>query len=147
MSGTDPLQTFDPTLRLSVVTGSRIDVGDDGVNDAATLLGACIDHVGFGVAHFRLDLSDETRRFSLSTSADVSVDGDGDTDFRETKAISPLIDLLGASLKGIRIDQDCRSAALAFDNGINVRVWWPDKIYDNLLIVRDERDDGWFVLG
>lgn len=147
MTAFHPLRTFDPTLMLSVVTGFRIDVGEDGVNDVATLLGAYVDHVGFGVAHFRLDLSDETRRFSLSTSADVSVDGDGDTDFRETKVVTPLVDLVGASLKEIRIDQDCRSAALEFDNGINVRVWWPDKIYDNLLIVRDEKDEGWFVLG
>jgi hypothetical protein len=134
-------------MRLAGLVAHLDRNGEHGVIGVVNLLGARVDVVGFGIAHFRLDLSDETRQFSVSTSADVCVSGGILADFRKSRAVTQLVDLVGACLKEIRIEQDSRTGALEFDNGIEVRVWRANEIYDNLLVIRDGRGEGWFVLG
>lgn len=112
------------------------------------LIGARIDAITFGVAHFQLRLSTEQEAYSVSTSADVSCEpSKGDPfDFREDKACSGLVGLIGAELCSLAVDEPGRSASLHFDEGRQVRAWWPDKVYDNIFIVRREGSDEWWVV-
>ncbi len=117
------------------------------MSELSQLIGARVDSVAFGEAHFRLDLSGAGRRFWISTAANVGASEGDLTDFREAKRGENIVGLLTAGLVDITVSGDCRSGTIEFDNGVKLRVWWPDKACDNLFIARDSDEEWWFAIG
>ena len=119
------------------------------MSDAPALTGAKVDAVAFGLAYFQLRLSTPDAEFSVTSSADVSAEAKESVavDFRDSKAGSGLVELIGAEMQGFVTDEAPRSAEIRFGDGKTVRAWWPDQIFDNLFVVRRTGSDDWWVVG
>jgi hypothetical protein len=117
------------------------------MREVAEMLGSHVGTVSFGVSFFRIDLSNNDGQFFVSTGADVCFGAGALVDFRDSKSAEGMVDLVGACVRDVQVDQDCRSGAIEFDNGVRVRAWWPDRINDNLFIVRDHEGRWWFPVG
>ena len=119
------------------------------MSDVSPLVGTRVDAVAFGLAHFQIRVSRDDQEFSVSSSADISVEKleTDAVDFRHSKLAAGLIELVGAELIDIETDDASHVAVVKFDDEKAVRAWWPDKVHDNLFVVRRERSDEWWVIG
>ena len=113
------------------------------------LRGCKVDVVAFGIAYFQLRLSKDDGCYSVTSSADIEfarVGKDG-RDFRDAKDGAALIELIGAEWESVNVADEGSSATIKFKQGQSVHGWWPDKVYDNLFIVRRDGADAWDTIG
>ncbi|WP_095012378.1 hypothetical protein [Tsuneonella mangrovi] len=113
---------------------------------ADKIVGALVDRVCFGVAHFQLGLTKEDDSFTLTSSADILLDNESG-DFRDADAPAGLTSLVGKHIASIDLDKVPSSARVSFAEGPTFTAVWPEKIYDNLFIVRVDGTEDWGVIG
>ncbi|MGX7927605.1 hypothetical protein ACWPMX_13635 [Tsuneonella sp. HG094] len=116
------------------------------MNLADKIIGAHVDRVCFGLAHFQLGLTKGDESFTLSSSADILLE-DGGSDFRDQAAPTGLTALVGKYVKGFDLSDAPRAGQLRFEEGNVVRVAWPDVICDTLFIIHVDGSDEWDAVG
>ena len=113
---------------------------------ADRIIGAHVDRVCFGLAHFQLGVTKGDDSFTLNSSADVFLE-QAETDFRDQPAPEGLTALVGKHIKEFDLRDAPRAGKLRFEEGNVVRVAWPDIIYDQLFVIHFDKSDEWDAVG